>query len=60
MNTGELNRLVDSLKDDETKFANGNNSSGSRMRKTLQELKKAVQTMRVEILDEQKARKAAK
>lgn len=60
MNTAELNRLVDSMKDDETKFDGGNNSSGSRMRKTLQELKKAVQTMRVEILDKQKAKKAAK
>lgn len=58
MNTAELSRIVESMKDDEAKFAAGNNSAGTRLRKKLQELKTAVQTYRVEVLDTQKANKA--
>jgi len=56
----ELSKLVASLEADETKFNDGNNSAGSRMRKTLQEIKKISQAMRIEVLNKQKAAKASK
>ena len=56
----ELEKLVASLEADQTKFDGGTNAAGSRMRKTLQEIRKTAQNMRVAILEKQKAAKAAK
>lgn len=56
--TETLKALVESLAADEVKFNAGNKSAGSRMRKTLQEIKKAAQQGRVDVLAKQKAAKA--
>lgn len=58
MTTADLKVLCDSLAADEAKFNDGNNSAGSRMRKTLQEIKKGAQALRVDVLAKQKAKKA--
>ncbi len=61
MKTAEnLKALVETLASDEQKFNDGNNSAGSRMRKTLQEIKKLAQSGRVDVLAKQKANKPAK
>jgi hypothetical protein len=56
--SAQLKALVDSLEADETKFNAGNNSAGARLRKTLQEIRKGAQEMRVDVLAKQKAAKA--
>ena len=54
-----LNSLFDDLQDtvndcqtDVTKFIDGNNSAGTRVRKTMQEIKKLAQFIRVEVQDQ--------
>lgn len=46
--------LTETLSLDVTKFFKGNNSAGTRARKSAQELKALLQTLRSEILDERK------
>ena len=54
-----LNSLFDDLQDtvndcqtDVTKFVEGNNSAGTRVRKAMQEIKKIAQFVRVEVQDQ--------
>ncbi len=48
----EIKSLVDSLEGDLDKFYNkGNKTAGTRARKTLQDLKKVSQEIRIEIQD---------
>ena len=54
-----LNSLFDELQDtvndcqtDVTKFIEGNNSAGTRVRKAMQEIKKLAQFVRVEVQDQ--------
>jgi len=54
-----LNNLFDELQDvvndcqtDVTKFVEGNNSAGTRVRKAMQEIKKIAQFVRVEVQDQ--------
>ena len=54
-----LNSLFDELQDavndcqtDITKFVEGNNSAGTRVRKAMQEIKKLAQFVRVEVQDQ--------
>ena len=54
-----LNSLFDDLQDavndcqtDVTKFIEGNNSAGTRVRKAMQEIKKLAQFVRVEVQDQ--------
>ena len=54
-----LNSLFDELQDtvndcqtDVTKFIDGNNSAGTRVRKAMQEIKKLAQFVRVEVQDQ--------
>ena len=54
-----LNSLFDELQDavndcqtDITKFIEGNNSAGTRVRKAMQEIKKLAQFVRVEVQDQ--------
>ena len=54
-----LNSLFDELQDtvndcqtDVTKFVDGNNSAGTRVRKAMQEIKKLAQFIRVEVQDQ--------
>ncbi|MGM0589246.1 MAG: histone H1 [Bacteroidota bacterium] len=48
----EVSNLVDEMEDDMNKFYNkGNKAAGTRARKSLQELKKLAQEIRLEIQD---------
>ena len=54
-----LNTLFDDLQDvvndcqtDVTKFVDGNNSAGTRVRKAMQEIKKLAQFVRVEVQEQ--------
>ena len=54
-----LNSLFDELQDavndcqtDVTKFVEGNNSAGTRVRKAMQEIKKLAQFVRVEVQEQ--------
>ena len=53
----KIKALTESLSGDVTKFNNGNNSAGTRARKTSQELKSLLQTLRGEILEKRKEEK---
>ena len=44
-----LKNLVNSIESDVQKFGNGNHAAGTRVRKSLQEIKNAAQQMRIEI-----------
>lgn len=46
--------LTETLSTDATKFYKGNKSAGTRARKTAQELKALLQTLRTEIIEEKK------
>jgi hypothetical protein len=52
----EVKSLVDSLEEDMDKFYNkGNKTAGTRARKTLQELKKLSQEIRIHIQEQKNA-----
>lgn len=53
----KIKTIVASMEDDNKKFEAGNKSAGSRLRKSLQELKAAAQEFRVDILAKQKESK---
>ena len=62
MSFNKLDSLFDDLQDvindcqtDVTKFVDGNNSAGTRVRKAMQEVKKMAQTIRVEVQDQKNA-----
>jgi CMP-2-keto-3-deoxyoctulosonic acid synthetase len=48
----QIKTLVETLSVDTTKFYGGNKSAGTRARKSAQELKKLLQDLRIEILEE--------
>ena len=50
----KIKTLTESLSGDVAKFYNGNNSAGTRARKTSQELKTLLQELRGEILSKRK------
>jgi hypothetical protein len=50
----KIKELTEVLSVDATKFFKGNNSAGTRARKTSQELKDMLQTLRKEILESRK------
>ena len=50
----QIKALVEELSIDTTKFFKGNNSAGTRARKTAQELKALLQKLRGEILEHKK------
>ena len=50
----QIKTLTELLSVDATKFFKGNKSAGTRARKSAQELKALLQTLRTEILDERK------
>ena len=53
----KIKELTEVLSVDATKFFKGNNSAGTRARKTSQELKDLLQTLRKEILESRKTEK---
>jgi hypothetical protein len=50
----KIKTLTEELSVDATKFFKGNKSAGTRARKSAQELKSLLQSLRNEILDERK------
>ena len=59
MSFNKLNRLFDDLQDsindcqtDVTKFVDGNNSAGTRVRKAMQLVKSLAQEVRIEVQDQ--------
>ena len=56
----QLKSAMEEFLSEDAKFAAGNNAAGTRARKALQEMGKAVKTRRNEITDEKNARKEAK
>ena len=62
MSFNKLNNTFDQLQDaindcqsDVTKFVEGNNSAGTRVRKAMQRIKAMAQTIRVEVQDQKNA-----
>ena len=62
MSFNKLNTLFDELQDsvndcqtDVTKFVEGNNSAGTRVRKAMQAVKSLAQEVRIEVQDQKKA-----
>ena len=62
MSFNQLNNLFDSLQDtindcqsDVTKFVEGNNSAGTRVRKAMQTVKSLAQNVRIEVQDQKNA-----
>lgn len=52
----QLKSLVESMTDDLTKFyEKGNSAAGTRVRKSLQDIKKLAQEIRVEISEKKKS-----
>ena len=45
----ELQNMVNDCQGDVTKFVEGNSSAGTRVRKVMQDIKKAAQVIRVEV-----------
>lgn len=50
----KIKSLVETLETDHEKFTNGNKTAGTRVRKTSQELRELLKTLRSEILEERK------
>ena len=50
----QIKALTVELSQDATKFFKGNKSAGTRARKSAQDLKNLLQTLRTEILEERK------
>ncbi len=48
----QLKQLVGSLEDDVRKAAGGNKAAGTRVRKSLQEVKNVAQNLRVKVLEQ--------
>ena len=62
MSFNKLNSLFDDLQDvindcqtDVTKFVDGNNSAGTRVRKAMQAVKSLAQEVRIEVQDQKNA-----
>ena len=48
----ELQNAINDCQADVTKFVEGNNSAGTRVRKAMQEVKRLAQDVRVEVQDQ--------
>ena len=51
----QLQDVINDCQSDVTKFIEGNNSAGTRVRKAMQEVKKMAQAIRVEVQDQKNA-----
>ena len=51
----ELQNVINDCQGDVTKFVEGNNSAGTRVRKAMQTIKSMAQTIRVEVQDQKNA-----
>jgi len=52
-----IKTIIASMEADVQKFYGGNNAAGTRVRKALQELKKASQAMRIDVQEKKKTNK---
>ena len=48
----ELQSVINDCQSDVTKFVEGNNSAGTRVRKSMQTIKGMAQTIRIEVQDQ--------
>jgi hypothetical protein len=51
----KLQNIINDSQSDVTKFINGNNSAGTRVRKAMQTVKSLAQEVRVEVQDQKNA-----
>ena len=51
----QLQNVINDCQSDVTKFVEGNNSAGTRVRKAMQRVKAMAQTIRVEVQDQKYA-----
>ena len=51
----QLQDIINDCQSDVTKFVEGNNSAGTRVRKAMQRIKVMAQTIRVEVQDQKNA-----
>jgi hypothetical protein len=51
----QLQDIINDCQSDVTKFVEGNNSAGTRVRKAMQRIKAMAQTIRVEVQDQKNA-----
>ena len=51
----QLQDVINDCQSDVTKFIEGNNSAGTRVRKAMQRIKAMAQTIRVEVQDQKNA-----
>jgi len=51
----QLQDVINDCQTDMTKFIEGNNSAGTRVRKAMQEVKKMAQAIRIEVQDQKNA-----
>jgi len=51
----ELQNVINDCQSDVTKFVDGNNSAGTRVRKAMQIVKQMAQNIRVEVQDQKNA-----
>ena len=51
----ELQNVINDCQSDVTKFVDGNNSAGTRVRKAMQAVKQMAQNIRVEVQDQKNA-----
>ena len=51
----ELQNVINDCQSDVTKFIEGNNSAGTRVRKSMQSIKKMAQDIRVEVQNQKNA-----
>jgi|TARA_R110001599_G_scaffold315577_1_gene524384 hypothetical protein len=54
-NFDELQNVINDCQADVTKFVEGNNSAGTRVRKAMQTIKSLAQEVRVEVQDQKNA-----
>jgi len=54
-NFDELQNAINDCQSDVTKFVEGNNSAGTRVRKAMQTIKSLAQEVRVEVQDQKNA-----
>ena len=51
----ELQNAINDCQSDVTKFVEGNNSAGTRIRKAMQEVKRLAQDVRIEVQEQKNA-----
>ena len=51
----ELQNIINDTQNDVTKFVEGNNSAGTRVRKAMQTIKSLAQEVRIEVQDQKNA-----